>query len=112
MDEKAIEEYQADGSWIGYADEARTERLSIDDMAEKEFYYTNERDHIVHCASLWKKQFRAFAEGRTRFDSITADQAHTDHCADYLVNMTDFGSDLRTAPIQVFVGFGGCYLKD
>ncbi|RDW71569.1 hypothetical protein BP6252_08132 [Coleophoma cylindrospora] len=112
MDQGAVEEYQSDGSWFGFADEDRTQLLSIDAMSEMPVYYTNERDHIVHCAMLWRKQFRAFAEGRGAYDSIIADERHTMHCSEYLINMTDWAIDFRTMPIKVFVGYAGCYLED
>lgn len=36
-DQEAVEEDQTDGSWFGYADENRTELISIDTMSEMEF---------------------------------------------------------------------------
>lgn len=112
MDQDAVEEYQSDGSWFGYADEKRTELLSIDAMSELPYYYTNERDHIVHCAMLWRKQFRAWSEGRSYYDSILASGEHTIHCSEYLMNMTDWGTDFRSMPIKVWVGYAGCYVKN
>lgn len=113
MDNVAVQEYQADGSWVGYADEKMTERLpTIDAMSEVQFYYSNMRDHIVHCAMLWRKQYRAFFEERRGLDSIIVDQEHTDHCSDFLVRMTEFGPDFSRIPIKVEVGFAGCYVRD
>lgn len=54
---------------------------------------------------------RAFAEGRSTYDSIIADPVHTNHCSEYLINMTTWGIDFRTMPIKVFVGYAGCYYK-
>ncbi|PTB49543.1 hypothetical protein M431DRAFT_486544 [Trichoderma harzianum CBS 226.95] len=55
MDEDAVKEYQMDGSWYGYADSNRTQLLSYESMGDMDLYYTSMRDHIVHCAVLWKK---------------------------------------------------------
>jgi hypothetical protein len=112
MDQDAIREYQSDGSWLGYADANRTEPLSIDAMSEMPVYYTNERDHIVHCAMLWRKQFRAFFEGRKYLDSIIVDEEHTIHCSKYLIEMSEWGPDFTQIPIKVFVGYAGCHVKD
>ena len=112
MDQDAVEEYQSDGSWYGYSYENRTELLTIEDMGELPLYYTSERDHIVHCAMLWRKQYRAFSEGRKIIDSITADPEHTHHCSQYLMDMTELGPDLRTVPLVVNVGFAGCFLAE
>ncbi|KAL9065630.1 MAG: hypothetical protein Q9157_007406 [Trypethelium eluteriae] len=112
MDHAAVEEYQTDGSWFGFADENRTALLSIDDMSQMEFYYTSERDHIVHCAMLWRKQFRAFFEGRTQLDTIIASERHTTHCSQFLIDMTAKGPDYWNMPIKTWVGYGGCWSKN
>ncbi|KAE8163770.1 hypothetical protein BDV40DRAFT_299114 [Aspergillus tamarii] len=112
MDQEAIEEYQTDESWFGFADENRTELLSIDNMSEMRYYYTTERDHIVHCAMLWRKQFRAFFEERDNLDTIIADREHTMHCSQFLMDMSDKGPDYRNMPIKTWVGYAGCWVKE
>jgi hypothetical protein len=112
MDQGAIEEYQTDGTWFGFADEGRTELLTIDAMGDLDFYYTSERDHIVHCAMLWRKQFRAFMEGRRFFDTIIADERHTIHCSQFLIDMTENGPDYWNRPIVTHVGHAGCLLRE
>ena len=111
MDQEAVREYQSDGSWFGYADEERTRLLSIDAMSEAPFYYTNMRDHILHCAMLWRKQYRAFFEERKGLDSILVDEEHTLHCSDFLVRMTEHGPDFSKIPIKVEVGYAGCHVR-
>ena len=112
MDEDAVREYQSDGSWFGYADENRTQKLSIDAMSEVPFYFTNMRDHILHCAMLWRKQYRALSEERAGLDSLIVDGEHTVHCSDFLIRMTEHGPDFSKIPIKVEVGFAGCYVRD
>lgn len=112
MDQEAVKEYQTDGSWYGFADENRTELLTIEAMSEMDFYYTSERDHIIHCAMLWRKQFRAFFEGRRNLDSIIASGHHTEHCSQFLVDMSDNGPDYRNMPIKTHVGYAGCWVKE
>ncbi|PVH88368.1 hypothetical protein DL98DRAFT_628320 [Cadophora sp. DSE1049] len=111
IDQAAIDEYKVDGSWFGYADWNRTELLTVSQMGERDVYYTSERDHIVHCAMLWMKQYQVFFEGRTVFDSIIASKEHTHHCAKFLIDMTDHGTEWRTMPISVFVGQAGCFVR-
>jgi hypothetical protein len=112
IDEKSILDYQSDGSWFGYADEDRTELLSIEQMSEMDFYHTSVRDHIVHCAVLWRKQYQAFFEGRSIMDSMITSREHTHHCSQFLIEMTDAVPEYRTTPIKVFVEAGGCFVKD
>ena len=110
-DAKSIADYQSDGSWMPYADLARTEQLSVAELGEREFYYTSLRDHIVHCAMLWRRQYRAFSEGWKFVDSITADGNHTDHCSGFLMDMADL-ERFRAEPIVVSVGRSGCYVQE
>ena len=57
-DSEFITEYTDDSSWDAFADEQMTVRLTdVETMSEMEFYYTSMRDHVNHCATLWKKQF-------------------------------------------------------
>lgn len=114
-DPVSIEEYQSFGpSWQGYTSAAHTgPPLSIAGMAEAGVYYTNMHDHILHCAILWRRQYRAFFEGGGRaLDSLIVDPEHTMHCSDFLVRMTEFGVDMRSIPIQVEVGFAGCWVRE
>ncbi|OHF02035.1 hypothetical protein CORC01_02614 [Colletotrichum orchidophilum] len=112
IDQNAINEYKTDGSWFGFADENRTELLTIDTMSEMEFYYTSERDHIVHCAMLWRKQFWAFYEERAALDTIITSVEHTMHCSQFLIDMSDKGPDYRNMPIKTWVGHAGCWVRD
>lgn len=112
MDQEAVKEYQSDGSWFGYADEERTLLLSIDAMSEAPLYYTNMRDHILHCAMLWRKQYRAFFREREGLDSILVDAEHTLHCSDFLVRMTEHGPDFSKIPIKVEVGYASYHVRD
>lgn len=110
-DDFSITEYELDGSWFPYADENRTQPLSKDELGDREFYYTSLRDHIVHCAALWRRQFRAWTEGWTYLDDVLVDPVHTMHCSKYLVDWTDkFENDYRTTAIKVVVGHGGCHV--
>ncbi|KAK1755401.1 hypothetical protein QBC47DRAFT_413171 [Echria macrotheca] len=111
MDQDAVDEYMTDGTWFGYGDESRTQLLTIDAMSEMDYYYTNERDHIVHCAMLWRKQFRAFFLQRQNLDTIISDEEHTMHCSQFLMDMSDKGPDYRNMPIKTWVGQAGCWLR-
>lgn len=114
-DPVSVREYQSFGpSWHGYTSATHASPpLSIAGMSEAKVYYTNMRDHILHCAMLWRRQYRAFFEGSGRaLDSLIVDREHTMHCSDFLVRMTEFGVDMRSVPIEVEVGFAGCWIRD
>lgn len=108
-DDEFIQEYTDDESWGAYFDRNMTILLSPTEMSESEFYYTSVRDHINHCAILWKKQFFAFYEQRRAIDTIVVSAGHTDHCAQYLMDVEE--SKIKEAT-RVERGFAGCWIRD
>ena len=109
MDEEFIQEYKDDGTWSSYADWNMTQKLTtVDEISERKFYYTSVKDHVNHCAVMWKKQFWALFEERPAFDTIIASPGHTDHCAQYLVDVME--SDWNE-PTKVEMGFAGCWIR-
>jgi hypothetical protein len=114
LDRIGMAQYTDEGtSWIGYVDRNHTTQYStIKEMGESDLYWTSQRDHIVHCGMLWKRQYRAWAENWRYVDAIIMDEEHTMHCANYLIDMTDWAiirnQDWRKVPSSVEVGFAGC----
>lgn len=86
-----------------------TQRLSPEDMGERDHYYTSIRDHVNHCAWLWRKQFWTLFEDRKVFDGVIVNTYHTEHCAEFLSELMTMN---RTEPTLVRVGFSGCWIKD
>ncbi|KIW03632.1 uncharacterized protein PV09_05384 [Verruconis gallopava] len=109
-DEEFIQEYADDQSWAAYIDEDLTQRIySIHEMSEKDYYFTSFRDHVNHCAVIWKKQFWVLYEERKSFDTMIASPEHTDHCALYLSEAVNTNS---TEATRVTVGYAGCWIRD
>ncbi|RKF80147.1 hypothetical protein GcM1_196030 [Golovinomyces cichoracearum] len=109
IDNEFLEEYMDDESWGAYADEALTQRLStIEEMYERDFYFTSLRDHINHCSMLWKKQFWVLYKQYSAFDTIIANPAHTDHCAYFLAESRDVNTTQST---RVEKGYAGCWIR-
>ena len=110
LDQDFIDEYRDDDSWAAFADVNMTQQLkTIDEMSERAFYYTSVRDHINHCAVIWKKQFWALFEETPAFDTMVASPGHTDHCAQYLMDVTESS---WTEPTKVEMGFAGCWIRE
>ncbi|KAK6077860.1 hypothetical protein SCUP515_04698 [Seiridium cupressi] len=107
-DQEWIDEYAEDLSWGAYADVNMTQKLTVDEMSERDFYYTSIRDHINHCAIMWKKQFWVLYEDRGVFDTVMANPGHTEHCAQYLMDATDANF---TEPTMTQMGFAGCWTR-
>jgi len=108
-DDEFILEYTDDESWGAYADANMTIKLSPLEISESEFYYTSVRDHINHCAIMWKKQFWVLYEERRAIDTIVANPRHTDHCAQYLMDVEESKVNEAT---MVERGFAGCWMRD
>lgn len=86
-----------------------TQRLSPEDMGRRDHYYTSIRDHINHCAVLWRKQFWTLFEERRVFDGVIVNTYHTEHCASFLSDLVTMN---RTEPTLVRVGFSGCWVRE
>lgn len=100
---------QDDDSWAAYADEDLTQRItSVEEMSEREYYYTSVRDHVNHCAMMWRKQFWVMFEQRRGIDTMLADPAHTEHCAMYLGGMLHQTMNST----KVDVGYAGCWVRE
>ena len=107
-----ITEYLDDLSATAYSDSALTKPLlTISEMVEAnggKFYYTSMRDHVNHCATMWKKQFWVLYEERKAKDTIISSPGHTDHCAQFLMDAVDMDWEEAT---KVDVGFAGCLVR-
>lgn len=108
-DQEFIDRYVRDGTWGGFADEALTQRLSAEQMSERDHFFTTLGDHAHHCAVMWRKQFWALFEESRAFDTIVASILHTDRCAQFLI---DVGERNWTQPAKVDMGFAGCWVRD
>lgn len=111
FDKEWLDEYKEDDSWGGYADEEMTRRMSVEEMSEADHYWTSLRDHVNHCAMMWRKQFWALYEERKAFDTVIASPGHTDHCSQFLIDVTD-NSRNWTHPTKTSMGFAGCWVRD
>ncbi|KAK2001441.1 hypothetical protein LX36DRAFT_351133 [Colletotrichum falcatum] len=109
FDKESVDEYQEDGSWGAFADMNMTQRLTVDEMSERDFYWTSVRDHINHCAIMWRRQFYAFYDDRAAIDSIITSPGHTEHCSQYLMDVVDAK---WTEPTKTMRGFAGCWIRE
>ncbi|KLU86934.1 hypothetical protein MAPG_05941 [Magnaporthiopsis poae ATCC 64411] len=108
-----VDEYADDDTWYGYRDEARTQRIEggPDALGEVDHYYTSQRDHVNHCVQMWRRQYVALFEGRN-IDEYTASWGHTEHCSQFLLDVTDRFKEYYDIPILVEVGWIGCWVKE
>lgn len=78
-------------------------------MGARDHYYTSIRDHVNHCAMLWRKQFWTLFEDRSAFDGVIVNGYHTEHCAQFLSDLMTMN---RTTPTLVRVGYTGCWVRE
>lgn len=109
IDQDYVDEYKDDGSWAAFSDKNMTQRLTVEELPYTDVYYTSVRDHVNHCATMWKKQFWAMYTESSAIDSMSASPGHTDHCAQYLMDVTERNS---TEPTRVEMGYAGCWIRD
>jgi hypothetical protein len=68
FDEVGTQSYMDEGtSWMGYLEENRTTQLTtLEEMGDYDVYWTSQRDHIVHCGEMWKRQCTCFLVVNTK----------------------------------------------
>jgi hypothetical protein len=110
-EDEFILEYTDDESWGAYSSASMnaSTKLTPLEMSEAEFYWTSVRDHINHCAMMWKKQFWVLYEEKRAVDTIVANPGHTDHCAQYLMDVVESET---TEATKVDRGFAGCWVRE
>jgi hypothetical protein len=81
----------------------------VEEMSDREYYYTSVRDHVNHCAMIWKKQFWVLFEERKAIDTMISNPSHTDHCALYLQGALGKPQSEAT---KVDVGYAGCWVRE
>ncbi|OLN87136.1 hypothetical protein CCHL11_08972 [Colletotrichum chlorophyti] len=107
-DKESIEEYREDSSWGAFADMNMTQRLTVEEMSESDFYWTSIRDHINHCAIMWRRQFYALFGERRAIDTVITSPGHTEHCSQYLMDVMDAR---WREPTKTMRGFAGCWVR-
>ncbi|KAH7368235.1 hypothetical protein B0T11DRAFT_276659 [Plectosphaerella cucumerina] len=112
FDQEFIDEYTDDMSWGAFTDDTMTTRLTVEQMGDVDHYYTSMRDHVNHCAMIWKKQFWVLFEERRAVDAIMASPGHTDHCAQYLMDALEVARVDPKATTKVMVGYTGCWIRE
>lgn len=108
-----LEKYQSDGSWLAYSDPNMTQLLTVEEMSVAPIYYSHYRDHVVHCSTMWQKQFQGLFEMRDVLDSRVTSKAHMDHCVKFFQFSTDEHHKLEHEPVaNDGLGMAGCYIRD
>ncbi len=79
-----------DGQWLYWADKARTQPLSVDQVAElandpRAIFYMSGHWHVIHCLFFWRMEHRSrfngkFVEGRSDTEK------HILHCMQVIAN--------------------------
>ncbi|KAE9582027.1 hypothetical protein CGCF415_v013441 [Colletotrichum fructicola] len=109
FDKESVDEYRDDNSWGAFSDINMTHRLTIDEMSNRDFYWTSIRDHINHCAIMWRRQFYVLFDERRAMDTVVTSPGHTEHCSQYLMDVTE---GMFKEPTKTMRGFAGCWIKD
>ncbi|KAK8096136.1 hypothetical protein PG999_014158 [Apiospora kogelbergensis] len=111
LDAVSVADYQKDGSWVGYADTNRTIPIPLAELGDYVEYYTSQRDHVVHCLALWKRQFRALFEGWKYVDPGLTMEKHVGHCVKLLLEKTETPGD-REIPLKVIPFQLSCHVRN
>lgn len=127
-DREGTEEYMRMAPWQGYDTQDATRRLTLEEMSERVGkdrlapdptsppYWTPLREHVIHCALMWRRQHRGFMNGEAKkLDFHSLNYQHTLHCSRSLMNMAGAGDEipdpLDKVAVRTWVGFSDCNVE-
>jgi hypothetical protein len=95
-----MESYLTKRDWDFYKDANLTQKLDMDELrlGNHDFpTWADWRQHAIHCAYVWEKQWRATLRG-SKMDDVSASPGHTGHCARGLWSGIGHASDDSLPP--------------
>lgn len=114
-DIESLREYQDNVDWHAYDDDEGTRRLTLDEMATYDGprpYYTSAREHVVHCAYMWRRMHKQYLAGGLYMDDNARDLSHTEHCADMLIEYADSDPErLKVLETETVIGYSTCQIE-
>lgn len=123
-DKEGAEEYMRTAPWQGYDMPDGKQVLTLEEMSERtglhrelhKPYWTQEREHVLHCALMWQRQHRGYISGESKkLDYHALSYAHTVHCSESLVHMAGAGATppnpLDMVAVRQWAGFSECDIE-
>ncbi|CAO2647056.1 Nn.00g079780.m01.CDS01 [Neocucurbitaria sp. VM-36] len=92
LDKKGLEEFKQLAQWQAYETREATRQLTEDEMGDvvpPNTYFTPVREHMVHCALMWRRLHRGYQEDQRYLDLHVRAFSHTMHCTGLMMEILE-----------------------
>lgn len=92
LDRKGLDEFKQLAQWQAYETREATRQLTEDEMGDvvsPNTYFTPIREHMVHCALMWRRLHRGYQEDQRYLDLHVKNIEHTMHCTELMMELLE-----------------------
>lgn len=112
LDKENLDDFKRLAQWQAYETRDTTRQLTEDEMGDvvgPKTYFTPIREHMVHCALMWRRLHKGFKEDERYLDSHVRAYAHTAHCSQLMIDFLEKDRSVMDMIVsQTIPGFSTC----
>lgn len=112
LDTANLADFKRLAQWQAYSSPNATRLLSEDEMGDVVgplTYFTPVREHMVHCALMWRRLHKGFQEDSRFLDSHVRAYTHTAHCSQLMIDFLEKPRNIMDKIVsQTTPGFSSC----
>ncbi|KAI8936766.1 hypothetical protein NX059_006013 [Plenodomus lindquistii] len=112
LDSENLADFKRLAPWQAYDSANATRQLTEEEMSNyllPDGYWTPVREHMIHCALMWRRLHRGFERDARLLDKHVLNFHHTEHCSktlmEHLDMPTSFLDEIRT---RTEAGYSSC----
>ncbi|KAI8936764.1 hypothetical protein NX059_006011 [Plenodomus lindquistii] len=112
IDHKNLADFKRLAKWQAYETRDALRLLSEDEMGDvvaPKTYFTEIREHMVHCALMWRRLHRGYVEDQRFLDHHVRAYEHTEHCSGLMMDFLERPRSIMDKTVsQTSPGFSSC----
>jgi hypothetical protein len=114
LDHKNSDDFKRLAQWQAYETREAKRLLTEDEMGDvvgPNTYFTPIREHMVHCALMWRRLHRGYQEDQKYLDLHVRALTHTTHCSQLMIDFLEKPRSVMDLTVsQTTPGFSVCQL--
>ncbi|CAI9629965.1 unnamed protein product [Alternaria burnsii] len=114
IDHKNLDDFKRLAKWQAYETREAKRLLTEDEMGDvvaPNTYFTEIREHMVHCALMWRRLHRGYQEDQKYLDLHVRALTHTKHCSQLMIDYLEKPRSVMDLTVsQTSPGFSVCHL--
>lgn len=112
LDHKNLNDFKRLARWQAYESREAKRLLTEDEMGDvvaPNAYFTVVREHMVHCALMWRRMHRGYLEDQRFLDLHVRAYEHTKHCSQLMIDYLEKPREVMELVVsQTTPGFSVC----